>query len=107
VKEAQYIKGKGIIWCGKHYTLRNLAKDFDIDRYTLSRRLQRGMSVEEALSVPRRKRKAADPRKVAERKGKNKYEGKLCEKHNSRIRYVANYRCVQCHYEDNVSRRKK
>lgn len=103
--EAIYTKGKGITWCGHRYTVTALARDFGIDRKVLERRLKAGMSVEQALSRPTRKRKPIDARKAAENAGEKKFEGKLCEKHNQVVRYVANYRCVDCHDEDQRARR--
>lgn len=105
--EAEYVKGRGVMWCGKHYSLRDLGRDFDIDRRVLARRFARGLTVEQALSRPSRKRKPVDARKRAETAGEHKYEGTLCVKHNSTIRYTANYRCMVCHAEDQEARRKK
>ncbi len=103
--EATYTKGKGVTWCGKRYTIVGLARDFGIDRKVLARRLQAGMSVEQALSRPTRKRKPIDARKAAEKVGATKFEGKVCDRHDHGLRYVSNYRCVECHDEDQKARR--
>lgn len=105
--EATYTKGKGVTWCGKHYSITALARDFGIDRKVLERRLKAGMSVEQALSRPTRKRKPVDARKAAEKAGETKFEGRVCDKHVNLngLRYVSNYRCVECNDEDQKARR--
>ncbi len=103
--EGTYTPEHGLIWFGRKYSIYKLARDFNLDRKTLERRLSAGMSVESALSRPLRKRKKLSAREKALRAGESKFYGRKCDRHNNELRYTANYRCVMCHQEDQAARR--
>jgi len=93
--EPQYIPGEGIRWGDRILTIAQVARDFDIKRDTLSKRLIAGMAVKDALSKPSRLNYDT---KLSRR---GPVAMLMCQRHAYSTRFNSRTQCPFCQNEAN------